>query len=80
MSKGFILIEQLVSEAHVAANYRGRQDFPCVFYFQWFRQKNGVGGYDRFAEVYIAKEFSIGLIEKMRRKRNNLPIRIWDSY
>ena len=75
MKEDFILIDELVFEEDVIAKYYAKQEVACFIYLLWFRQKDGVGGYKRFADVYVSKEISSALIEKMKRKRTALPIR-----
>ena len=76
MREDFILIDELVPEEDVATKYCNQQDYFCLYYFHWFHQKDRVGGVTRFADVHLAKEFSSALIDKMRRKKSALPIRI----
>jgi hypothetical protein len=73
--KDFVRIEELLPEAEAIAKYHVEQEMDCIVFLQWFRQKDGAGGYNRFADVYVSKEISAELIEKIKRKRNGLPIR-----
>jgi hypothetical protein len=75
IGEDFIRIEEFLPEAEVIVKYYCEQEFDCVIYLEWFRQKNESGGYNRFADVYISKEMSLALIEKIKRKKKDLPIR-----
>lgn len=40
----------------------------CIFYVNWFIRTKSDGTKERFGDVFLAKEYSDALIEKMLRK------------